>query len=120
MTAAETPMVRRDDADDCRQAGEFCWLVATTYDPEEGFVTHTRPARSDERPTHVFLRTPVRGIGALIAVAPEKLANGASWRWDGDRERPTLTPSINGGAGAWHGWVQAGVMIDAEDSPPHA
>ena len=31
--------------------------------------------------------------------------------WDGDRERPTLTPSLNReaeGAGGWHGFIKAG------------
>lgn len=41
------------------------------------------------------------------------------WAWDGNRERPTITPSINcisekdgkptGGCG-WHGFITAGVM----------
>jgi hypothetical protein len=33
------------------------------------------------------------------------------WGWDGNDERPTLTPSINcvGGCG-WHGFITAGVM----------
>lgn len=116
---AETPMTLRADQDSCREAGDFCWLVATARDPEDGFVTQTRPARPTEHPTHVFVRTPVRGIGMLLAIAPERLLNGATWRWDGNWDKPTLTPSINGGAGSWYGWVQAGVMVDAEDSPRH-
>ncbi len=41
------------------------------------------------------------------------------WAWDGNRDRPTITPSINcisekdgnptGGCG-WHGFITAGVM----------
>ena len=35
-----------------------------------------------------------------------------SWEWDGNRTRPTLTPSIRqrGGCG-WHGWLAAGVWL---------
>jgi hypothetical protein len=35
---------------------------------------------------------------------------GHSWEWDGNQEKPTLTPSINS-VGAWHGWVRAGRMV---------
>lgn len=32
---------------------------------------------------------------------------GASWSWDGNREKPTLTPSIHC-IGVWHGFLRAG------------
>lgn len=34
------------------------------------------------------------------------------WAWDGNKEKPTLTPSINV-IGVWHGWLRAGKLIDA-------
>lgn len=52
----------------------------------------------------------------------EKLPNGAIWRWDGDEERPTLSPSLHlkiGGTAEvplrtlWHGWLRAGVLVPA-------
>ncbi|MBI1179092.1 MAG: hypothetical protein GC201_00940 [Alphaproteobacteria bacterium] len=39
-------------------------------------------------------------------------AGRPSWIWDGDRERPTLTPSVHhliGGKTHWHGHLTAGV-----------
>ena len=35
--------------------------------------------------------------------------------WDGDLERPTLTPSIQTlpAEGGWHGYIRAGNLIDA-------
>lgn len=33
--------------------------------------------------------------------------NRAAWQWDGSRERPTLSPSVNH-VGHWHGWLRAG------------
>jgi hypothetical protein len=49
-----------------------------------------------------------------VPIAPNHLANGASWHHDGNDDAPTLTPSVNcvGGCG-WHGWVRGGVMTDA-------
>jgi hypothetical protein len=39
---------------------------------------------------------------------------GPSWQWDGNREKPTLSPSIFVGMRdtppGWHGFVRAGVM----------
>jgi hypothetical protein len=35
-----------------------------------------------------------------------------AWGWDGNKEAPTLTPSINV-IGIWHGWLQAGKLITA-------
>ena len=45
---------------------------------------------------------PIRGGGG---------AGGPSWEWDGNREAPTLTPSVfnSGMPCQWHGWLRAGV-----------
>jgi hypothetical protein len=37
------------------------------------------------------------------------------WKWDGNRERPTVTPSIyfnRGGAGEWHGYLTNGEFVE--------
>ena len=45
---------------------------------------------------------------------PKCDGEGPSWQWDGDEERPTLTPSIGLGpwatdpARGWHGYLRAG------------
>ncbi len=33
-----------------------------------------------------------------------------TWQWDGNRERPTLTPSVHA-PGRWHGWIRGGRMV---------
>lgn len=38
--------------------------------------------------------------------------SGASWSWDGDDQRPTLTPSLHA-VGIWHGWVRGGELVEA-------
>lgn len=39
-----------------------------------------------------------------------------TWDWDGNREKPTLSPSINcngNGCCGWHGFIQAGQLVGA-------
>ncbi len=45
-----------------------------------------------------------------IALRPHhKNAVGASWQWDGNREKPTITPSINcEKVCGWHGFIVGG------------
>lgn len=40
---------------------------------------------------------------------------GAKWKWDGNREKPTLTPSIldGGDCCGWHGWLRNGEWVTA-------
>lgn len=35
----------------------------------------------------------------------------AQWGWDGDRESPTFTPSVNCGT-CWHGFIERGRCVD--------
>lgn len=37
----------------------------------------------------------------------------AQWGWDGNREAPTFTPSVNCG-GCWHGYIERGRCVDTE------
>jgi uncharacterized protein DUF6527 len=61
-----------------------------------------------------------RGRGECsVPLSPQKTSKGHTWKWDGNRERPTLTPSINclshdpqtgerfAGCG-WHGHITGG------------
>ncbi len=45
----------------------------------------------------------------LRPVITAGLNGGRYWDWDGNEDKPTLTPSINA-VGSWHGWVRAGRM----------
>jgi len=47
-----------------------------------------------------------------IPIAPNRNPNGSSWQWDGDRDKPTISPSIDC-KGCWHGHIKNGVMRDA-------
>jgi hypothetical protein len=48
------------------------------------------------------------GVINLRPVAPGNEAH-PSWEWDGDENRPTLTPSVHA-PGRWHGFFKAGRM----------
>lgn len=58
-----------------------------------------------------------RTSGALcqVALRPSQVnAVGASWQWDGNREAPTITPSVNcEKICGWHGFIEAGQFRDA-------
>jgi hypothetical protein len=46
----------------------------------------------------------------------------AQWEWDGNRDRPTFSPSVNCG-GCWHGYIRNGRCVDtsgAEEPEPPA
>lgn len=47
------------------------------------------------------------GVQGSLAFKP---APSPSWHWDGDREKPTLQPSVHH-VGHWHGWLRAGVWV---------
>jgi len=38
--------------------------------------------------------------------------SGAQWSWDGNEDKPTLTPSLHA-VGLWHGWVRNGELVEA-------
>lgn len=50
---------------------------------------------------------------------PQGLSGGVpQWNWDGDRVRPTFTPSINC-VSCWHGYIRGGRCVDTsgKDEP---
>ena len=66
-----------------------------------------------------------RGRGECsVPLFPQTTGKGHTWKWDGNREAPTLTPSINclacnpenpaekyAGCG-WHGHLRDGVFVE--------
>jgi hypothetical protein len=75
------------------------------------FLTALDPSgeRTDQ-PKRVIFACP-RGKGdCQVPIRPNRNANGASWSWDGNRDAPTLAPSINCHHCGWHGWLRNGVF----------
>lgn len=68
-----------------------------------------------ENDTRIGIRFPngsERGDLSFFPIANNPLPNGACWTWDGNRDAPTISPSINV-VGVWHGWLKAGKLVDA-------
>ena len=101
-------MSENRDSCDMRPVANF----DAVFDGEPGnfcITEATLPSGEIER--RMFFRLPAdTGGGAiLIRPAPSHLKDEPSWEWDGNREKPTLTPSV-WCKGRWHGWFRAGRM----------
>lgn len=47
-----------------------------------------------------------------VGIGPD--APKSCWQWDGNRQSPTVTPSIRslgGSRAGWHGWLRAGKFM---------
>jgi len=90
-------------------AGAFWWRV------RKG--SEFRPIADGERPTH-FCFNDNRGRYHMLPVNPVKGSNGHGWEWDGNLDKPTMSPSIlstghdskGNQVTHWHGYVRAGVV----------
>jgi hypothetical protein len=82
------------------------------------------PVGPDEKPARFGFTCPNGNgqcFGMLLRPGPHT-AEGIpqppkkTWEWDGNRERPTFSPSIDcklGGVPCWHGWIRDGKLVDA-------
>lgn len=62
----------------------------------------------------LFIGIPDIEIGFVIVRIPVMQAAKIPkhWEWDGDKDKPTLIPSIHT-IGTWHGWVHDGHLVEA-------
>lgn len=49
------------------------------------------------------------GCGDICAISIKPVVE-TGWDWNGDLEKPTVTPSIKINSGHWHGYLTAGVF----------
>ncbi len=58
--------------------------------------------------------TTERGSATGFPIHPDIHSKGVEpgtyWEWDGNKEAPTLQPSLHW-IGVWHGWMRAGEII---------
>lgn len=92
-------MRRVADSSSMERVGDFCWQF-----DEEGRRTLVLeiPAGKDPAKHSSYSRWTI----------DHKNHCNAEWRWNGNEERPTLTPSLHA-VGLWHGYVRDGHLIEA-------
>jgi Family of unknown function (DUF6527) len=97
-------------------------VVIGTFDISGGEPGHTVGGYPGATGHLLFVCPSGKRCGVLVGPSPVDRPNPDAccvWGWNGDRDRPTLTPSINciaekdgkptGGCG-WHGHITAGVI----------
>jgi hypothetical protein len=96
--------------------GIACATMQEFWDTDRAgaFIVVDVPTSAEEgAPTspYIWLKVPAPGGGyehARLPLRPSPANDiGASWEWDGNRERPTLSPSV-WCRGIWHGFLRAG------------
>ncbi|KKL56594.1 hypothetical protein LCGC14_2243850 [marine sediment metagenome] len=89
--------------------GDFFW----TYEKDDEW-----DGKQERTPVRLWYYNPYARIGS-ITISPNVQENGASWKWDGNLDEPTIHPSINEHSSNsihkpspddWHGWIHAGIM----------
>lgn len=82
------------------------------------FMRWWQPDGGERRPKWMSFPCPGKqtpsGGRCMVPIFPQKNGNGASWQWNGDQEKPTLTPSINC-YGCWHGFITNGEITPDVD-----
>lgn len=82
------------------------------YDIEAADVPAGAFELSGEPPGGLWYMCPCGcGTQGFLAIRPANPAH-PSWGWDGNRDAPTLTPSVHH-VGHWHGFLRAGVWEQA-------
>jgi hypothetical protein len=52
------------------------------------------------------------GCGGESYLPAKGYGHSQEWEWDGNREAPTLTPSVQQVGGCqWHGWLRGGEWV---------
>lgn len=109
-------MLRKDfhDLQDNGVIGDWCFM-ADKQGQEDAYICFIHPSTKNR----MYPRLEGADL-AIIPIKPEfwRNGNGPVWTWDGNREVPTISPSVRvlGGDGQpdeWHGWLTAGKIVNA-------
>ncbi len=90
------------------QIGDWCFM---TEKSNGQLILWLRYPVSDPQWQEFYREAPELNRGDLVAI-PVTGDSHHAWQWDGNREAPTLTPSINV-IGRWHGWLREGKLVSA-------
>ncbi len=85
------PARRVERFEDLANAGDFLWSFNSSDDP-----------------ARILFVCPC-GCGDLTGVPVRPESGGSHWNWNGDRDKPTLTPSLQRiDSCRWHGFLTDG------------
>jgi hypothetical protein len=101
--------MERKDLDDLYQngqIGDWCFMQFT-----ERLVLFLRYPVTSEDWVKFYQEAPELNQGDVVSL-PLSGDKQPVWQWDGNREAPTLTPSVNV-VGRWHGWLREGKLVTA-------
>jgi hypothetical protein len=92
---------RKDWADlvDNGQEGDFAWPSSDERDDAGNLVAR-----------HDWIYIYIPGSGVCRWGVDRPLENGCQWKWNGNEDAPTLTPSLHL-VGTWHGWMTNGELV---------
>lgn len=99
-----------DELDEKGNVGDWI-IVERDYYGEKTTLMFLRYPVSDEKWLEFYQEAPELNRGDVVML-PLSGSRHPVWQWDGNREAPTLTPSINV-VGRWHGWLRNGELVTA-------
>ena len=85
------------------------WYIS---DANDGLSIYLRYPVNDEMWVKFYLEAPELNRGDIVRLPLSESAGRPVWQWNGNRDAPTLMPSINV-VGRWHGWLRDGKLINA-------
>lgn len=86
--------------------------ASEVFDWPAGHFAFSSPDKDGTLYLHMVL--PVGDGDGKFCCIPVKTGpkESGAWQWDGNREKPTLTPSVwHHSTPDWHGWITAGRMV---------
>lgn len=99
MNTNSYPATLKATADDCVGIGDFI------FNDEQDYLYIVLPNRDGK----FAMDSCGRAVLDPIRISRQPTAHPRQWHWDGNNEKPTLTPSIDW-PGHWHGYLTAGVL----------
>lgn len=99
--------------DEGREVGIGMTITGKRHETVEAFLAEGAVGdwAFTEDNAYICIETP--GGTAILPIDPVVSAqhNKPHWTWDGNRDAPTLTPSIlHHGTPEWHGWMREGKL----------
>lgn len=99
-------MSENRDSCDCRRVTEEHYNSDASK-PGDFYFLPIDPDRPHIKPEYIVIRRPDGSNGGAIPIKRGANAVSLHWGWDGDRDKPTLIPSV-WWKEHWHGFLRSG------------